>query len=90
MSAATMISAIEHAIMLAETRGSEHLVEGVLQLEGEIAAILGIIDVALEGFTIDDPLRADLEEMRRAALLAVAKARTLAKRATAKPHLRAV
>ena len=85
-----MISAIEHAIMLAETQGTDHLVHGVQQLEGEITAIMSFIDVALEAFSTDDPLRADLEEMRSAAKLAVAKAGMLAQRATAKPLLRAV
>ena len=85
-----MISAIEQAMLLAETKGTAHLVQGVQQLEGEIAAIMSIIDVALEAFSTDDPLRADLEEMRSAAKLAVAKAGMLAQRATAKQLLRAV
>ncbi len=90
MSVAMVISAIEQAILLAESEGAEHLASGVLQLEGEINAILSIIDVALESFSIDDPLRADLEDMRSAALLAVAKAKALAGRAGGKPILRLV
>ena len=89
MSANMMISAIEKAILLAETEGTAHLARGVVQLEVEIAAILSIIDIALETFAIDDPVRTDLEDMREAALLAVAKAKTLARR-TAKPILRIV
>ena len=89
MSAAMMICAIEHAMLLVETEGSEQLARGVQQLEGEIAAILSIIDVALEAFTPDDPIHQDLEEMRMAARLAVAKADALAQR-TRKPLLRAV
>ena len=85
-----MISAIEQAILLAETHGTEHLARGVQQLEGEIAAILSIIDVALEAFSSDDPVRADLEDMREAALLAVAKADKLSRRTSQKPHLRAI
>ena len=85
-----MISAIEHAMLLAETEGTTHLVQNVQQLESEISAILSIIDVALEAFSTDDPLRADLEEMRGAAVLAVAKAGKLAARAAVKPALRAV
>jgi hypothetical protein len=90
MSVAMMISAIEQAILVAESEGTEHLARGVLQLEGEITAILSIIDVALESFSIDDPLRADLEDMRSAALLAVAKAKALVGRTAGRPILRLV
>ena len=85
-----VISAIEQAILLAESEGTEHLARGVLQLEDEITAILAIIDVALESFSIDDPLRADLEDMRGAALLAVAKAKALAGRTAGRPILHLV
>jgi hypothetical protein len=90
MSAAMMISAIEHAMLRVETDGTEQLARGVQQLGGEITAILSIIDVALEAFAEGDPIRQDLEEMRAAAQLAVAKADALAKRTRAKPLLRAV
>ena len=90
MSAAMMIEAIEQAILLAETQGTEHLARGVQQLEGEITAILSIVDVALEALAETDPIRADLEEIRTAALLAVTKAETLAARTKAKPLLRLV
>ena len=85
-----VISAIEQAMLLAETSGTEALAKRVQQLEGEIAAMLSIIDLALDSFATDDPLRADLEDMRAAALLAVTKAGMLAKRAATKPLLRAV
>ena len=85
-----MIEAIEQAILLAETHGTEHLARGVQQLEGEITAILSIVDVALEALAETDPIRADLEEIRTAALLAVTKAGTLAARTKAKPLLRLV
>ena len=90
MSAAVMISAIEQAMLLAHTEGSEQLARGVQQLEGELAAILSIIDGALEAFDEDDPIRQDLEEMRTAARLAVAKAELLVQRTRAEPFLRAV
>ncbi|HEY5927959.1 MAG TPA: hypothetical protein VIV11_40005 [Kofleriaceae bacterium] len=85
-----MITAIEQAILLAETRDTEHLARGVQQLEGEIAAILSIVDIALDELAETDPIRADLEEIRAAARLAVAKAETLAARTKPRPLLRAV
>jgi hypothetical protein len=90
MSAAMVISAIEQAMLLAETEGTEALAHRVQQLEGEIGAILAIIDIALAAFSTDDPLRADLEEMRSAAVLAVSKAGMLAQRAAVKHQLRAI
>jgi hypothetical protein len=90
MSAAMMISAIEQAMLMAETEGSEQLARGVQQLEGEIAAIQSIIEVALEAIGEDDPIRQDLEEIRTAARLAVAKAGILAQRTRATPFLRAI
>jgi hypothetical protein len=87
-----MISAIEQAMLLAQTQTdrNQRLARGVQELQGEIAAILSIIDVALEAFGEGDPIRQDLEEMRAAAMLAVAKAGVLAKRTAARPLLRAV
>jgi len=54
---------------------------GVHQLEDDIVAILGIVETALAVLAEGDPVRADLEEIRTAARIAVTKTEALAARA---------
>lgn len=54
------------------------LISGVHQLEDDIIAILGIVETALAALGDGDPLRADLEEIRTAARIAVTKTEALA------------
>ena len=65
------VSAFEHARLMAEAEGTEHLVGRVQQLESEVVAILSIVQIALAALPPGDPVREDLEEMRMAAQLAV-------------------
>jgi hypothetical protein len=54
---------------------------GVHQVEDDIMAILGIVETALAALADGDPVRADLEEIRTAARIAVTKTEALAARA---------
>ena len=89
MSAAMMISAIERAIALGEPN-AEHLVRNVDELESEIFAIQAIVGIALGALASEDELREDLEEIRYAAELAIAKIEQFRDRAARRPKLRAV
>ena len=88
MSATTMISAIEQAIALANAPAD--LVRNVDQLEGEVTAILSIVDIALGALRIDDGLREDLEEIRKAATLAIARIEQFRERTRRRSQLRLV
>ena len=89
MSAAMMISAIERAIALGEP-DAEHLVRNVDELESEIFAIQAIVGIALGALAADDQLREDLEEIRLATELAIARIEEFRDRAARRPKLRAV
>ena len=83
-----MISAIERAIALGDT--PDHLVRNVDELEGEVLAIQTIVGIALGALSDGDQLREDLEEIRRAAEIAIAKIESFRERAAQRPRLRAV
>lgn len=59
------------------------MLDTIHALEDDIAAILATVDLALSTLADDDPLRSDLEEIRCAARLAVARTETLAVRTSA-------
>ncbi|HEY5949368.1 MAG TPA: hypothetical protein VIV40_27930 [Kofleriaceae bacterium] len=85
-----MISAIERALTLGDTPETELLARNVDQLEDEIVAMQAIVGIALGALGDNDELRGDLEEIRTAAELALAKIKQFRARASRRPRLRAV
>ena len=88
-----MLSAIEQITLLAAAVNDEEIARftrGVHQLGNEVISIVAIVEAALAEIGADPELRADLEEMRAAAIRASTKIAELDRRTDGRPMLRLV
>jgi hypothetical protein len=73
----SIVSVVEDINVLAASSCTQRMRKQVQQLDDEIAAIVGFVELALRGAGEDQELISDLHEIRGAAIRAVEKTRAL-------------